>query len=397
MCAVLVGLPDITIEGVGEWPSFLRIQISSVAVAPVCGGCDRSMHGHGRRVVELVDLPVFGRPARLVWRKQRWRCPGCGATATVTDGRIASARCALTRRAAVWATFQVGRHGRSVREVAFDLGCDWHTVMDAVMLYGTPLINDPDRYGTVTAVGLDETLFARTGRFRKQLWSTQIVDVQAGQLLDIVEGRDAAGPIAWFRRRPLAWIRSIEWATIDLSAAYKSVFEAILENATLVADPFHVGRRANDCVDDCRRRVQNETLQHRGRRNDPLYRLRRKLTMARERLTDDQHERMVGLLRLGDPRREVWFAWNAKEVVRQIYDHHDPRLAAEWVDQIIVDFADREMPIEVRQLGRTIKRWRDPIIAWHTAHVTNGPTEAINNLVKRVKRVSVNRPSLARC
>ena len=31
---------------------------------------------------------------------------------------------------------------------------------------------------------------------------------------------------------------------------------------------------------------------------------------------------------------------------------------------------------------------RDQIVAWHQAHVTNGPTEATNNLIKRIKRVA---------
>lgn len=70
--------------------------------------------------------------------------------------------------------------------------------------------------------------------------------------------------------------------------------------------------------------------------------------------------------------------------MRQIYDHTNHRLAAEWVDAISRDFTDREMPPEVRRLGRTIHKWRDQIIAWHRSHVSNGPTEAINNLVKRV-------------
>ena len=98
----------------------------------------------------------------------------------------------------------------------------------------------------------------------------------------------------------------------------------MLPHATQVADPFHVAQLANRALDECRRRVQNETCGHRGRRDDPLYRARRRLTIARERLSDDQHQRVLGLLRAGDPRQEVWFAWNAKEVVRQIYDHSDP-------------------------------------------------------------------------
>ena len=79
---------------------------------------------------------------------------------------------------------------------------------------------------------------------------------------------------------------------------------------------------------------------------------------------------------------------NAKEVVRQIYHHTDVALAEEWVTAIATDFCDPEMPPEVRRLGRTIGRWREQIVAWHRSHVTNGPTEAVNNLAKRIKRVA---------
>ena len=297
-------------------------------------------------------------------------------------------RMGLTDRAGRWATEQVGRHGRAVSEVADDLACDWHTVNDAVIAYGTALVEDPDRLGEPDAVGLDETLYVREGEYRAQCWSTQIVDVGHSRLLDIVPGRDSVEPCAWFAARSERWRSRIRWATLDLSASYKMVFDTMLPDAIQVADPFHVVRLANQALDECRRRVQNETLGHRGRKTDPLYRCRRRLVMARERLSVDGHDKLLGLLAAGDPRREVWFAWNAKEVVRQIYDHTDHQLAVDWIDEIVRDFADTEMPPEVRRLGRTIGRWRDQIVAWHRSHVTNGPTEAANNLVKRVKRVA---------
>ena len=120
------------------------------------------------------------------------------------------------------------------------MSSDWHTVMDAVVLFGRPLVDDPARFGTVNALGLDETLFARDGPFRRQRWSTQIVDVRRGQLLDVVAGRDAAGPCAWLAARPEPWRAGIAWATLDLSASYKSVFDTMLPDAVQVADPFHV-------------------------------------------------------------------------------------------------------------------------------------------------------------
>lgn len=74
-------------------------------------------------------------------------------------------------------------------------------------------------------------------------------------------------------------------------------------------------------------------------------------------------------------------------MVRSIYDHHDPEVAREFVAQLGVNLQDESCPIEVRSLGRTLIRWLDHIVAWHEAKVTNGPTEAINNLIKRVKRI----------
>ena len=66
----------------------------------------------GERAVVLVDLPAFGRPARLVWHKRRWRCPrdGCEAgSVTELAPQIAPPRALLTSRAARWATRQAGR------------------------------------------------------------------------------------------------------------------------------------------------------------------------------------------------------------------------------------------------------------------------------------------------
>ena len=42
----------------------------------------------------------------------------------------------------------------------------------------------------------------------------------------------------------------------------------------------------------------------------------------------------------------------------------------------------------MRSLGRTLLRWKHQIAAWHRAHLSNGPTEAANNLIKRIKRVA---------
>ncbi len=52
--------------------------------------------------------------------------------------------------------------------------------------------------------------------------------------------------------------------------------------------PFHVVRLASDALDRCRRRVQQDTHGHRGRKNDPLYRARRTLHTGADLFTTKQ-------------------------------------------------------------------------------------------------------------
>ena len=386
----LVGLPRVRVLAVEKDP--LRIHVETRLEAGVrCSACGTPARVKDRDQVPLTDLPCFGRRATLVWHKRRWHCPQplCPTTSwTETCRAIAPPRLKLTDRAGRWATYQVGCHGRTVAEVAADVGADWHTVNDAVLAYGAKLVDDPDRIGSVTALGLDETLFVKRGKWRHKQWSTSIVDVRAGQLLDVVEGRDAAPATRWLADRDPSWREQIAWATLDMSGPYRAVFDTMLPDAVQVADPFHLVKLAGQKLDEVRRRVQNETLGHRGHKHDPLYRARKLLVLAQERLDERSQGKLTGLLKAGDPKGEVTTAWHAKEAVRELYAHRDPALALAWVDQLSEDMRWRDCPPEVRQLGRTMRRWRTQIAAWHQAQVSNGPTETMNGLSKRIKRVA---------
>lgn len=392
ICELLVGLGDVIVLGADDDPGGpVRVHVQTTSERPACPGCGGHVWAKDQRPVELVDLAAFGRPARLVWHKYRWSCPTASCRVgsfTETAEWIAAARLVMTDRAGRWVTEQVGRWKRSVNELAVELDCDWHTINDAVIAYGTPLVEHPDRIGDVEALGLDETLFARLGRWRTQHWSTSVVDVGRGQLLDVVPGRSSAGACEWLAARDQAWLDAIDWAVLDLSGPWRLAFTTMLPDATQVADPFHLVKLANTRLDEVRRRVQHETLGHRGHKNDPLYRSRRLLNKASERLDDKGVDKLRGLLDAGDPHGEVRLAWHAKEVVRSIYEHHDPDLALEFVTQLGTDLQDQSCPPEIRQLGRTITKWRTQIAAWHQAHVSNGPTEAANNLIKVVKRIA---------
>jgi transposase len=185
--------------------------------------------------------------------------------------------------------------------------------MYAVIEHGTPLVDDPDRVGAVRQLGVDETSFLRANRRHPTIYATGLVDLEAKRVIDMVEGNTAVDLREWTSNADPNWLAGIAVAATDLAESFRAGLSPHLDHAKRVADPFHVVRVGNRRVDAVRRRVQNDTVGHRGRKHDPLYRIRRRLVMARERLSDDGYERLMGLLRAGDPRREVWFAWNDRK------------------------------------------------------------------------------------
>ena len=239
----LVGLPEVTVLGLSSTDECFELHIESISERPGCLICGVVATPKGWREVVLVDLQFGGKPMALHWHKRRWRCADTdcpNGSWTECDDRIAHPRMKLTRRAALRATVDVGRRGRTVNEVADELGCDWHTVNDAVVAYGQALLEHPGRFETVAALGLDETAFLRAAPYYRTEFVTSIVDVERGQLLDLVPGRGGEAPRNWLMAQGQQWRDAVEFATLDLSGAYKAVLDACVPDATLVADPFHV-------------------------------------------------------------------------------------------------------------------------------------------------------------
>jgi transposase len=162
---------------------------------------------------------------------------------------------------------------------------------------------------------------------------------------------------------------------------------APLGRAIVVVDHFHAVRLANMVVDQTRRRVQQATLGHRGRKHDSLYRIRKLLLMTAEQLTEPGRARLRARLAAGDPTGELAAAWQGKELLRAIYAVVGMPAARAALERFY-RWSDGVQVAELSRLARTVRAWEAEILAWHvTEGCSNGPTEAVNLLIKNVKRV----------
>ena len=378
LAEAMLGLDGVRVTDVREADGEVTIEVETTELRAWCQRCGCRAESQDRMWVDARDLECFGRPTRLRIWKRRWRCrePLCSARTWTEPLEFLDAQVVLTRRTGAEACRRVGELARPVSQVADEFGVCWETVMNAVVEHGTPLVDDPDRIGCVRQLGVDETSFLRANRHHHTIYATGLVDLEGRRLIDMVEGNAAVDLRKWTANADPAWLAGIEVVATDLAESFRAGLSPHLDHAIRVADPFHVVRVANRCLDAVRRRVQNETLGHRGRKDDPLYRIRKLLLTGSERLNERGRDRMLLSLRTGDPNHEVVGAWLAKESVRDVYLAANYDDAAVALDKAIVGCQADEVA-EIRSLGNTLASWQTEILARHSTGASNGPTEGL--------------------
>ena len=390
--ATMLGLAGFVVLAAGEVGGELELLVETTETVTGCPGCGVVATAHARRDHLVRDVPAGSRPVVLVWRKRIWRCHEvlCPRGTWTESTTAVRPRSTLTERARAWACRRVGRDGDTVAAVSRELGVGWNTVMRAVRDHGQPLVEDPARLDGVTGLGVDEHVWQHAAPGRRTQLATGVVDLtpdRPPRLLEVVQGRTGKVYADWLAEQEQAWRDQIRTVALDPFRGYATALCCQLPDAVRVLDAFHVVKLANTVVDEVRRRVQQTTLGHRGYRDDPLYTVRRLLRRGAEHLTERQRAKVQAALQAGDPRFEVTVAWHAAQAVRAVYHADTPTEGRRQAGQLLESLPT--CPIaEVARLGRTLRAWRTEFLAYfHTTGVSNGPTEAMNLLIEKIRRV----------
>jgi transposase len=386
----MLGLSGFRVLAVSEYDGEVEQAVETTAEEGWCPSCGAAARLHDRRPSWIRDLPAAGRPVTLVWVKRVWRCrESLCAKVTWTETHPAiTARASLTERARIEACRRVGQDGHTVAAVAHEFGVGWATIMGCVREHGRPLVDDLARLDDVHTLGVDETGFLAAKPTRHTVYATGIVALNGRpRLLDVIQGRSGSSLSAWVSGRDQAWRDGIEVAALDPFRGYAAALHATVPDAVRVLDAFHVVKLGFDAVDAVRRRVQQDTTGHRGRKHDPLYGIRRLLRRGHDRHSAKSWARLLAGLDAGDDDQQIGRTWIAAQELRLLY-RHTTRASAErhllaWFTRV----AEHEIP-ELMRLARTLDAWRPELLAYFdTDGVSNGPTEAMNALIKKVKRV----------
>ena len=285
-----------------------------------CRRCGAEGAARDSVIRRLAHEPFGWRPTTLEVTVRRYRCDGCGHVWRQDMSAAAEPRAKISRGGLRWALVGLVCQHLTVARIAEALGVSWNCANTAVLDEGRRvLIADPARFDGVRAIGVDEHVWRHTRHGDKYV--TVIIDLTPirdgrgpARLLDMVEGRSKHAFKTWLAARPKEWRDAVEVVAMDGFSGFKTATTEELPEAVAVMDPFHVVALAGTALDDCRRRVQQATLGHRGRKGDPLYGARRTLHTGTKLLTTRQHQRLDTLF-AGDDHVEVQTTWSVYQAM----------------------------------------------------------------------------------
>lgn len=220
-----------------------------------------------------------------------------------------------------------------------------------------------------------------------------MVDLAGGshptaRLLDLVPGRSGKAYRDWLDERGDEFRKRVEIATLDLFQGYKNAIDDQHEDATCVLDAFHIVKLAGAAVNDVRRRIQQETLGHRGRKGDPLYGIRHVLRAGRQRLSPRQQTRLASALAAHPDHVAVEVAYHCAQDLRDVFHQPTPARGRQLAEQLIATLPSCPIP-ETARLGKTLRRWRTAFLAYFdTDGASNGGTQAINGIIELGRRIA---------
>jgi transposase len=330
-----------------------------------CGQVYRATYDSSFRRWRHLD--VAGRRCFIEYELRRVECRDCGVRVEAVPWARPDAR--HTRDFENLVAFCAQQMAKS--QVQALLRIAWDTVGRIIERVVADHL-DERRLAGLVSVGCDELSYRRGQRYL-----TNVADHATGRIVWSRPGRNAEALRAFFdelgERKD-----SIKAISIDMSGGYEKAIRAALPDAQIAFDPFHVVALTGRAVDDVRREEWNAKGKSRTPEGKWIKNVRWALRKAPESLTDRQR---VALAQVQQTNARLYRAYLLKEQLRALYHLDDPAQAPEHLKAWLA-WASRSKLKPFIRLARTLRRYRDGILAAVTLGLTNARLEGLHSKVR---------------
>lgn len=367
MPANILDLPCYKVLRIIEDEHDYHIGVEAIDSPTSCPHCrSGNLVGFGRREQMVKDLPMHGRRVGLYIDTRRFRCRNCGKTFYEAPPETDEKR-AMTKRLAQWMGKQAIK--RTFASIAEEVGCTEFTVRSVFNDYVNEL-EKTIRFETPKWMGIDEIHLIKP--------RSVIANIKDNTIVELLPDRNKDTVVHFLHH--LEGKERIQYVAMDMWTPYRDAVRAVIPQAEIVVDRFHVVRMANEAMERVRRGLR-ESLTPRQRRSLMHDRL---VLRKRERDLNDKERSALHGWTKNYP--ELGEAYRLKEQFFGIYDAESPDEAhakfIQWQKSIPSEIADAFADIE-----RAWGNWTMPILNYFKHPITNAYTESLNSLIRVMDRL----------
>jgi transposase len=370
----LLALQGARVTDVLFGPAEVTVRVALTRRLAACSACGQvCRHVHDRAWRSWRHLDLAGSRCLLEYELRRVRCADCGVRVEAVPWARPRAR--HTRDFEHLVAFCAQQMAK--QPICRLLRVGWDTV-GAIIERVVSDHQDVERLHGLVMIGCDEISYRRGQRYL-----TQICDHATGAIVWATPGRNAQTLQAFFDELGDEGRASIKAISIDMNGGYeKAIRDRIADDETFTAeiafDPFHVCQLAGRAVDDVRRAEWNTAGKSKTGHGRWVKSVRWSLLKAPERQSVSQ---LAALHEVSHANRRLYRAFLLKEQLRLLYHLDDPALAPMHLTAWLA-WASRSKLKPFVKLARTIRKYRDGILAAIRLGLSNGRMEGLNSKVR---------------
>ena len=212
----------------------------------------------------------------------------------------------------------------------------------------------------------------------KNNYAVVLVDLETGMVIDVLEDREKAAIIAYFKEKGQEYCDQIEVFSCDMWEGFSNAAKELFPNADVVIDRFHFFHHLNQVLDRERRRLRKKYPNEEKIKN-----IKWLLYKKWDNLESEEKQALLKAFRYSKELRNLYFLKN--ELVN-IFDSEISKEAAEQICGEWIIHAQSLNNASMNIFLKTFSFWKNDVLNFFTHRVSNGIVEGINNVIKMIKR-----------
>ena len=382
METLIKGIPELFGKSIGiEEPWYIRsietkndevhvyvdVRDGEKLPCPECGElCKRAGYENKERVWRHGDCVFF--PCYVHCRRPRVNCGKHGTKVAEAPWARKSSRFTLMFEGYAMLILS----DMPISKAAKLLRCNEKALTKILRHWVSKAVAESD-LSNVTSIAMDETSFKKG-----QSYVTAVIDAAERKVIDVEEGRKAQTVIDFslMLEAKRGDCTKIEYASSDMSSAYKSGIDFCFPNAKHIIDKFHVKKELLDAMDEVRKAEQREL---KAKKNAVSRKL---LMIPQARQTEAQS------LKIAELSKQFPKTGRAYRMVQAV----DILYASRTMDEAEINFKKLHQWLKksrldpMKRAGDTLKKYKNEILNYFRSHLTNAICEGINSMIQAAKR-----------